>query len=129
MPFYILRFEYHWKDLHISRRKNRRIFSACFCHLSSRPMQFPFNLFGLPSYEIQKLQRVHNTAAHIVTRTRSDSHVTPVLKSLHWLTIETRIRFKVLITVFRQTSERCCTSLYQELAFAHQTNKAFKIFR
>ena len=45
-------------------------------------------LIGLPQYKLQKLQKVFNTAARIVTRTRPDAHITPVLKSLHWLPIE-----------------------------------------
>ena len=37
-------------------------------------------LIGLPHYELQKLQKVFNTAARIVTtRTRPDAHITPVL--------------------------------------------------
>ena len=58
-------------------------------------------LIGLPQYELQKLQKVFNTAASIVTRTRPDAHITPVLKSLHWLPIEARLQFKILITVFK----------------------------
>ena len=58
-------------------------------------------LIGLPQYELQKLQKVFNTAARIVTRTRPDAHITPVLKSLHWLPIEARLQFKILITVFK----------------------------
>ena len=59
-------------------------------------------LIGLPQYELQKLQKVFNTAARIVTRTRPDAHITPLLKSLHWLPIEARLQFK--ITVFKALS-------------------------
>ena len=58
-------------------------------------------LIGLPQYELQKLQKVFNTAARIVTRTRPDAHITPFFKSLHWLPIEARLQFKILITVFK----------------------------
>jgi len=58
-------------------------------------------LIGLPQYELQKLQKVFNTGARIVTRTRPDAHITPLLKSLHWLPIEARLQFKILITVFK----------------------------
>ena len=40
-------------------------------------------LIGLPKYELQKLQKVFNTAARIGLWTRPDAHITPVLKSLH----------------------------------------------
>lgn len=64
-------------------------------------------LAGLPQYELEKLQKVFNTAARIVTRTRPDQSITHVLKSLHWLPIEARIQFKLLVTVFKglNTSE------------------------
>ena len=45
-------------------------------------------LLGLPNYLVQKLQRVQNAAARLVTNTRKYSHITPVLRSLHWLPVE-----------------------------------------
>ena len=55
---------------------------------------------GGPDKVIQKLQRVHNTAARIVTRTRKYEHITPVLFDLHWLPVSFRIQFKVLVYTF-----------------------------
>ena len=43
-------------------------------------------LFGLPKKYLQKLQRVLNMAARIVSLTRKHEHITPVLISLHWTT-------------------------------------------
>ena len=45
-------------------------------------------LYGIPKELTNKLQRVQNTAARLVTRTRKYDHITPVLKDLHWLPIE-----------------------------------------
>ena len=42
-------------------------------------------LCGLPSLLTQKLQRIQNAAARIVTRTSRSAHITPVLFTLHWL--------------------------------------------
>ncbi|KAK6175986.1 hypothetical protein SNE40_014357 [Patella caerulea] len=50
---------------------------------------------------IKKLQLVQNTAARIVTRATKYSHITPVLKSLHWLPINERIIFKVLSLTYQ----------------------------
>ena len=44
-------------------------------------------LYGLPKRLIQRLQHIQNTAARLVTRSNRDDHVTPVLKSLHWLPV------------------------------------------
>ncbi len=37
----------------------------------------------------------------MLTRTRGREHITPVLKSLHWLPVRFRIDFKVLLLVFK----------------------------
>ena len=49
---------------------------------------------------IDNLQRVHNTAARIVTRSNPE-HITPVLKSLHWLKMTYRVRFKILLLTYK----------------------------
>ena len=40
-------------------------------------------LSGLPKFLIDRLQNVQNAAARVVTRTRKDDHIKPVLKQLH----------------------------------------------
>ena len=42
---------------------------------------------------MDKLQRIQNTAACLVMGLKSSDHVTPILKNLHWLTVEKRIEF------------------------------------
>jgi hypothetical protein len=55
---------------------------------------------GLPQYHIDKLQRVQNMAARIVTRTK-ELHITPVLYRLHWLPVNDRINFKIAMFVYK----------------------------
>ena len=50
---------------------------------------------------IQKLQRIQNCAARLVTRQPRFANVTPILKELHWLPIEQRVTFKVLLLAFK----------------------------
>ena len=50
-------------------------------------------LYGLPQSVIDRLQYVQNCAARLVTRTRSSEHITPVLRSLHWLPVRQRITY------------------------------------
>ena len=57
--------------------------------------------YGLPKTETAKLQRVQNTAARIATRTRRHDHITPVLRNLHWLPVQKRVEFKVLLLTFK----------------------------
>ena len=58
-------------------------------------------LYGLPKELLKKLQHVQNVAARIVTHTRKCDHITPVLCQLHWLPIEERIVFKILLLTFK----------------------------
>ena len=53
-------------------------------------------LIGIQQDLIAKLQRLQNSAARIVSRTRKYEHITPVLIKLHWLPIKFRIQFKIM---------------------------------
>ena len=56
---------------------------------------------GLPNSTLAPLQHVQNTAARLVTKTRKHEHITPILNSLHWLPVVNRIKFKILLLVFK----------------------------
>ena len=58
-------------------------------------------LIELPASQINRLQRIQNSAARIVSRLPSHEHITPVLKNLHWLPVQQRIKFKVVLFVFK----------------------------
>ena len=58
-------------------------------------------LFGLPSRQIQRLQLIQNSAARLVTRTKKHESISPVLRNLHWLPIQSRIQFKVLLLTYQ----------------------------
>ena len=58
-------------------------------------------LIGLPNILLRKLQSVLNAAARLVSGTRKYDHITPVLKDLHWLPIRQKIKFKLLLLVFK----------------------------
>lgn len=58
-------------------------------------------LHGLPKSLIQKLQRVQNAAARLISRTRKRDHISPVLVQLHWLPVEYRLQYKVILYTFK----------------------------
>ena len=58
-------------------------------------------LFGLPQKTTLKLQRVQNTAARLVSCVPHSSHITPILRELHWLPISSRITYKILLLTFK----------------------------
>ena len=57
--------------------------------------------YNLPQSQIKRLQNIQNSLACAVTRTPKSSHITPVLKSLHWLKINERIKYKLLSLTYR----------------------------
>ena len=58
-------------------------------------------LYGQPKYAIGRLQYVQNCAARIIYQCKKYEHVTPLFKSLHWLHIEQRVKFKILVITFK----------------------------
>ncbi len=58
-------------------------------------------LFGLPERDLLKVQRVQNTAARLVLRVSRREHITPALESLHWLPIQQRVMYKILLITFK----------------------------
>ena len=56
-------------------------------------------LYGMPDCIIKRLQRLLSAAARIITNLEKDDHITDAMKKLHWLPIESRIQYKVLVLV------------------------------
>ena len=63
-------------------------------------------LYYPPKSSILRLQRIQNQAARILTRTPRRDHITEVLIDLHWLRIEERIVYKILIFTFKAFIDR-----------------------
>lgn len=82
-------------------------------------------LFGLPTSSIARLQKVLNTAARIVSLTRRFEPVTPVLKDLHWLRVEQRIQYKLLVTTFKALHGTAPTYI-QELLHPYTPARALR---
>ncbi len=58
-------------------------------------------LVGIPDYSMSKVQRLQNSAARLLTGCKKFDHITPILFTLHWLPVECRIDFKVLLLTFK----------------------------
>ena len=63
--------------------------------------------FGLPKYQVNKMQRVQNTAARLATRSSKHDHITPLLQQLHWLPVSYRVVFKILLLVYKARHGLC----------------------
>ena len=57
----------------------------------------PFWQHFLMQSSIDQLQRVQNAAARLITGTGTREHITPALRSLHWLPVKFRITFKLCV--------------------------------
>ena len=57
-------------------------------------------LYGLPKYKIQRLQYVLSSLARLVTLSRKLDHISPVLMEFHWLPVEQRVEFKILLFTY-----------------------------
>ena len=62
---------------------------------------FNFTLTGLPQQQVQRVQKMQNSAARLVTRAPRSAHITPFLLNLHWLPIKQRVEFKLLVLTYK----------------------------
>ena len=62
-------------------------------------------LFGLPQKQIQRLQRIQNCAARTILNGKKFDHITPLLMKLHWLPVEERIKFGILLLTYKALND------------------------
>ena len=87
-------------------------------------------LYGIPKYQRDKLQRIQNTAARLVKGPKCSDHVTPILKNLHWLPVEKRIEFKILLRTYKTIHDQSADILGDPGAFSRVGRKgATKVFK
>ena len=67
--------------------------------------------FNISKSNLYKLQKVQNAAARLVERKRKTQSVSGVIKNLHWLKVEARIMFKILLLVYKCVTGQCSTNL------------------
>ena len=58
-------------------------------------------LYGITKYNLEKLQKVQNAAARVVSGKRKHDHISSTLFSLHWLPVKYRIEFKLLLLTYK----------------------------
>ena len=80
-------------------------------------------LSGCPRYLILRLQKVQNNAARLILRISKREHISPHLASLHWLPIDSRIKYKLAcicynsmstVNVMRVLEEKCSLELLKQ---------------
>ena len=58
-------------------------------------------LYGIPEMHLDKLQRLQNFAARLITGDPRSVRSVLILKKLHWLPIRARIRYKIILLTFK----------------------------
>ena len=66
---------------------------------------------GLPNVDIKRLQGIQTMAAQIVLGRSTIDSATQCFKELHWLPIQLRIYYKILLTVYKCLSNQAPTLL------------------
>ena len=66
---------------------------------------------------LNKLQRIQNSLARVITNTSKYQHITPILKKLHWLPIKQRIDYKLCLLTYKTLTNQQPTYLYNSLSF------------
>lgn len=94
---------YHIRDLsRIRRHLSISVASQIANALVTSRLDYCNSLLSsLTAKDLKRLQSVQNTIARIVTRTPRRSSISPVLKSLHWLPVKFRIKFKMGVLIYK----------------------------
>ena len=70
-------------------------------------------LYGLPNDTLCKLQKIQNNAARMILKKKKRDHVTPMLRQLHWLPVEARIKYKVATLCYKCNFQQAPQYLYE----------------
>ena len=98
-------------------------------------------LYGILARSTSKLQKLQNACARLIYGKKRRDHVSPLFHELHWLPVQKRIVFKILLLVFKfylnlvpvyikellHTSERDVLILQVPRAYTPYGDRAFEI--
>ena len=83
-------------------------------------------LFGLNSRLIENLQKVQNAAARLIFKLPKRSSVRDEIRRLHWLRVEQRFVYKILLTVYKRFYCTCPSFLYSLLEISDSETKSLE---
>ena len=75
--------------------------SVIHAYVTSRIDQNNSLLVGAPKKTLSRLQMVQNASARLIMGLRKTDHITSALVHLHWLPVEKRCIFKLLLLVYK----------------------------
>ena len=77
-------------------------------------------LYRINEGRMNKLQRIQNAAARLISGALWRDHITPVLRELHWLPVRERIQYKIATLVYKSL-QSTAPSYLSELCTASTT--------
>ena len=92
---------YHICELHCIRQ---------YLDFKTAPLPPPLSILNLinvtlyhnlPNCQLNRLQQIQNSLARAVGKAPNSSHMTPILKSLHWLKVNECIEYKLLSLTYK----------------------------
>ena len=83
-------------------------------------------LFGLNQNLMAKLQKVQNAAARLIYKLPKRSSITEVIKELHWLRVEQRCIYKILLIVYKHFSSTSPSFLNSILEITNSETRKLK---
>ncbi len=109
---------YHIRDLRRIRRclnlANAKTLAVAL--VSSRLDYCNSLLYGCAKKHLTKLQRIQNSLARVVTKSLPLTPSLPLLQSLHWLPVKSRIEFKICLLTYKTLKEKQPVYLHSMLA-------------
>ena len=82
-------------------------------------------LISANNSSIARLQVIQNRAARLIVKAQIRDHVTPIQKQLHWLPIDFRIKFKIILMCFN-CIHNTAPSYLRELIHIHEPSRRLR---
>ena len=119
--------QYHLRNIAKIRKYLSEDTSQILVHafISSKLDNCNSLLYGLPKHLLNRLRLIQNTAARIVTLSKRFDHITPILFKLHWLPLNYRIHFKMLLLVYKCLNGLAPTYLSDLLRYTKMVHDYF----
>ena len=97
---------YHLRNIgeircYLSRSSTVQLIHSLVSYLISHVSYGNAFIYGVQSTQLNTQQKIQNISARIITRSSKFSHITSVFRSLHWLRVQSRIEFKILLLTFK----------------------------
>ena len=83
-------------------------------------------LCGSHKVIVKPLQNLQNNAARLLTGTDRFSHITPVLRRLHWIPVELRIDFKILCLVHSSLHQNDSPEYFRTMFVPYQPPRSLR---